>query len=235
MTYSDIPGNSVCTVVETQDGHTPTVGVARSGPSQVTIPRNDTATEDLTDTYETGDLVVDKLIDGDVAGHEGAITVLVSCTAPNGATTDLPNFDIAAGATGNQSNTYTGIAGGSTCTATESPDGTTSTVTLDTNGTIPQTVTVAEDGTGTADVSDTYSFVTADLTVNKTVAGSAAASRVLSPSWLLVWTRTVPKSPFPIFRFRPRRLPVLSLIHTPGSRSAPRVWRPDGEREQRQR
>jgi hypothetical protein len=62
------------------------------------------------------------------------------------------------------------------CTITETADGATATVTVTTEGS-PQEVTVGPDGTGTADLTDTYTFVPGSLTVTKAIAGAAAGQQ----------------------------------------------------------
>src|SRR6478736_2800272 len=79
-TYTDIPGGSVCTVVENPDGRTGTLAVLKQGSgSEVTVPPGGTATADLSDTYLTGELVVSKTISGDAAGSQGKVTIHTVC------------------------------------------------------------------------------------------------------------------------------------------------------------
>ena len=70
--YTDLPAGSKCSVLETADGSTGTVAVAKKGSGTVvTIPAGAEATVDLTDTYESGALVVNKTITGGAAGSQG--------------------------------------------------------------------------------------------------------------------------------------------------------------------
>jgi TQXA domain-containing protein len=177
-TYTGIPAGSVCTVTETQDGSSDTVAVATVGSGQeVTVPAGGTASATITDTYTNapGDLIVNKTIDGDAAGLQGQVTISVSCTpAPSNPT---PDFVIPAGAAaGTYSQTYTGLAADSTCTVTETQDGSSSTVTVVTTGS-PQTVTIPPGDDITADIGDTYSNAPGSLVVNKTIAGPSAGSQ----------------------------------------------------------
>ena len=85
----------------------------------VTIHPGETATAALTDTYETGSLVVNKTITGPAAGLQGQVVISVSCVEA-GVTTALPDFVIhAAMSPGTQSRTYPDILAGSPCTVTE--------------------------------------------------------------------------------------------------------------------
>ena len=65
---------------------------------------------------------------------------------------------------------------GATCTVTETSDGSSSTVNVTTTIT-GSPVTIAADGTGTVDVTDTYTFVPGSLTVTKTIAGPSAGEQ----------------------------------------------------------
>ena len=62
----------------------------------VTIPAGGTATIHLTDTYETGLLVINKTITGFAAGQQGQVVIHTVC---NG-TALVPDFIIRAGAAG---------------------------------------------------------------------------------------------------------------------------------------
>ena len=124
----------------------------------------------LTDTYETGSLIVTKTITGDAAGHQGQVTIHTVC---NG-TPLTPDLIIAAGsAAGTYLQKYPNLIAGATCTVTETADGGSSTVNVTTTITgSPATITA--DGTGTVNVADTYTFVPGSLTVSKTITGSSA-------------------------------------------------------------
>ena len=75
-TYHDIAAGSVCTVVEDPDGSNGRVAAVKSGSGVVvTIPAGGTATAHLTDTYETGVLVINKTITGPAAGLQGEVVI----------------------------------------------------------------------------------------------------------------------------------------------------------------
>ena len=171
--YDNLPGNAVCTVLETADGSAPAVGVIKGGSGeQVTIPPAGTATAGVTDTYLTGSFVVNKTITGRGAGQQGDVIITVTCP---GLTFDP--FVIPAGTpAGTESAEFTGILEGMVCTVTETADGDTATITVTTEGS-PQTVTIGSGGTGTANLTDTYEFVPGSLVVNKTIAGSSAGQQ----------------------------------------------------------
>jgi uncharacterized protein DUF5979/fibronectin-binding protein len=175
--YTGIAANSVCTVTETASGGNAVVAASLGGDNQVVIPPGATATAEMTDTYDVGALAVTKTIDGDAAGAQEAITIAVNCTTPAGVTTTELTYTIPAGTTGNAPAPplITGLIAGTTCTVTESPDGSSSTVTVAQSGT--RTVTISANGTGTLNPIDTYSFVDGSLTVTKVVAGPSGGTQ----------------------------------------------------------
>ena len=175
--YTDLPAGSRCSVVETADGSTGNVAVAKEGSgTEVTIPAGAEKTVDLTDTYESGALVVNKTITGSAAGSQGEVRIAVSCDEA-GAQTSQPDFVIPAGtAAGTVSMSYPNILAGSTCTLTETATGATETATAMTMG-IPQEVTISENGTATANVVNTYDYVPGALVVTKDIAGPAAGQQ----------------------------------------------------------
>ena len=164
-------------MVETADGSTGNVAVAKEGSgTEVTIPAGAEATVDLTDTYESGALVVNKTITGSAAGSQGEVRIAVSCDEA-GAQTSQPDFVIPAGTpAGTVSMSYPNILAGSTCALTETATGATETATAMTVGT-PQDVTISENGTATANVVNTYDYVPGALVVTKDIAGPAAGQQ----------------------------------------------------------
>ena len=176
QTYTGIPTPATCTAVEDPDGHTDTVAVTKedSG-SPITVPPGGTPTLTLTDTYTRvpGDLVVNKTITGGAAGSQGPITITVTCD--DGVT--RPDFVIPAGTNaGTVQQVYPGIPNGTTCTVTETADGSTPAVSVTTVGS-PQDVIIPVGGSATADITDTYEFAPGQLTVTKTIAGAAAGQQ----------------------------------------------------------
>ncbi len=174
-TYDNLPAGAKCTVIETVDGHTSTVNVRKGGSGiTVTIPSGGSVSADLTDTFATGSLIVNKTISGDGAGQQGAVTISVTCGG-----VAQPDFTIPAGApAGTVSQEYTGILAGTVCTVTETANGATGTVVVTTDGS-PQTVTISTGGTGTVTVTDANELVPGALVVNKTLSGSAAGQQGL--------------------------------------------------------
>ena len=173
-TWTGILPNSSCVVTETADGRTSTVGVATVGSGQtVTVGSAENAQATITDTYTflTGSLTVTKTIAGLAAGQQGQVTIKVSCDG-----TELsPELRVDQNApAGDHSETYTGIPAGSTCSATETADGSTSTVNVAISGDNGTSVTVPGGGTATRHITDTYTHATGSLEVSKLIAGPAA-------------------------------------------------------------
>ena len=71
---------------------------------------------------------------------------------------------------------YPNVLAGSTCTLTETADEATETATAVTVG-VPQEVTISENGTATANVTNTYEYVPGALIVSKDIAGPAAGQQ----------------------------------------------------------
>ena len=120
-----------------------------------------------------GILVINKTITGPAAGLQGQVVIHTVC---NGAAL-TPDFTILANtADGTYNHSYTGILVGSSCTVTETSDGSSSTVHVVTVGS-PQTVTISATGSATANLTDTYSQVPGSLVVTKDITGPAAGSQ----------------------------------------------------------
>ena len=101
----------------------------------VTIPAGAEATVDLTDTYESGALVVNKTITGPAAGSQGQVRIEVSC---NEADADFqPTSRSSPGPAGTVSMSYPNVLAGSTCALTETATGATETATAVTVGQPP--------------------------------------------------------------------------------------------------
>ena len=135
---------------------------------------NGSATATLTDTYEftPGQLTVTKRIEGPAAGQQDPVSIEVFC---GGQQLD-PVFEVPAGATGEQAQTYTGIPAGTECTVVETQDGRNATVDVTVQGR-SQEVSVSAGGTATAEVTDTYTSKPGSLLVRKTIGGEAAPLR----------------------------------------------------------
>ncbi|MBV9423865.1 MAG: thioester domain-containing protein [Solirubrobacterales bacterium] len=170
--YDRIRVPAKCTVTETADGHTSAVSVVVEGSGQtVSIPPGDVAEADISDTYALvpGQLEVTKTIAGPAAGSQGEVVIHTLC---NGAVL-TPDFVIPAGATGDQSHIYSGIATPASCVVTETADGATSAVSVVVTGS-PQTTTISPGGAGAAHITDTYGAMPGSLLVTKTIAGPLA-------------------------------------------------------------
>ena len=139
--------------------------LAKTGTLESTV----TATGEF---HTPGSLVVQKVITGPQAGHQGAVTIHSVC---NG-TPLTPDFTVTAGATGTHSETYTNIPAGSVCTVTETVDGGASTVGVTITGS-GQQVTIPSGSSVTATITNSYTYLPGSLTVNKVIAGPAAGSQ----------------------------------------------------------
>ena len=107
------------------------------------------------------------------AGSQGEVTIHTVCDG----TALTPDLVIPAGSAGDTySQRYPDVIAGATCTVTETSDGSSSTVNVTTTIT-GSPVTIAADGTGTVDVTDTYTFVPGSLTVTKTIDGPSAGEQ----------------------------------------------------------
>lgn len=173
QTYTNIPAGSACTVVETSDGHTPTVTVQKPRSGQVVVvPPGGSVAADLVDTYDSGSLVVSKTITGTAAGQQGQVTISVNCGG-----TALADFIVPAGTpAGTVSQTYPNLIAGTVCTITETADGSTATVIASTIGS-PQQVTIAANGSGTANIVDGFEPASGTLVLTKTITGGAAGQQ----------------------------------------------------------
>jgi hypothetical protein len=176
-TLPNIPANSVCTVTETADGHNSAVSVTVTGGGTVTIPSGSAKLMALTDEYtpNPGSFVVTKTIAGDAAGTQGDVVISVAC---NG-TPLSPDFTIPAGTPAGSvsSPPYTGIPAGSFCSATETVDGHTSTTAAEITGDNGTQIGIPAGGTGTAKITDTYTDISGQLVVNKTITGNGAGQQ----------------------------------------------------------
>jgi hypothetical protein len=165
--YDDIPAGSVCTITEPDNGSNTEVAPPTTVlPGPVTVPAARIAEATVTDTYDfnSGALVVNKSITGTPGGP---VVITVTCVDPEGTSTTLsPPVSIPPGP---NSQTYTGIAGNSRCTAVEDPDGSSSSISVEKGGD-PQ-ATVPPGGSASIDLTNTY---VTGLVVNKIIEGPAA-------------------------------------------------------------
>jgi hypothetical protein len=171
-----VASTSVCTVTENADGSSSTVDVVTVGsPQSVTVPPGPTGvTATITDTYTPADgsLLLRKIISGPSAGKQAAVTIDVTC----GTTTFAP-FVIPAGTkAGTYIHPIDGVSAGSTCTVTETNDGSTSTVVVTVIG-AKQSAPVPAGTVVPVEISDIYSDGPGSLIVTKTLAGPAAGQQ----------------------------------------------------------
>ncbi len=161
--FEGIPAGSTCTVTETNDGGSSTIKVTTVGGMQtVHVGAADTVPVSILDTYEDtpGSIHVDKTIAGPAAGQQGEVSILISCGQP----IDDFVFQVAAGSpAGLVSQTFGGIPAGSTCTVTETTNGSTSQVSVVVAGS-GQQVTMVANAVVRAGITDTYSGPSAPST-----------------------------------------------------------------------
>ena len=107
-TTTSRPGQSAPPYVSPDGSNAKVADIEGSDGTTVTIPPGGTATIYLTDTYETGELVVNKTITGAAAGLQGQVVIHTVC---NG-TALTPDFTILANTAGGTYNhTYSGHTG----------------------------------------------------------------------------------------------------------------------------
>ncbi len=177
-TYSPIAAGTICTVTETQDGHTATVQVTVTGDGQqATVPSDGTVTATIVDDYTkvpVGGLVVRKTITGPAGGQQGEIVIKVTCGG-----VAQPDFVIPAGTDATTlTKHYADIPVGTSCTVTEISDGATSTVQVQVDNP-DETVSVPAADAAAAEVSitDIYTEIPGNVRVSKKITGPAAGQQ----------------------------------------------------------
>jgi hypothetical protein len=179
-TYAAVPGDSRCSATELESGSTADVTVSTTGAGDtVTVPPGGSATLAVTDTVDPifGSLVVDKLIAGRAAGSQDAITIAVTCTM-GGESSFAGTFTIPAGTLTPLpfEHVFTEIPSGSSCDVAEPVNGSSDSV----SSTVAITgspAVVPPSGSALINVLDTYDYVPGQVTVSKTIAGSAAGEQ----------------------------------------------------------
>ncbi|MEV0648023.1 thioester domain-containing protein [Phytomonospora sp. NPDC050363] len=126
--------------------------------------------------YAAGNLAITKSITGSGAGLQGEVVIDVVCTTTGDVVTEYRLKLDAKTAAGDHPLEVTGIEAGSTCVITESSDGdnglVNATVTIE-----PAEVTIVENGTAEATVTDDYTRGVGAVAVTKTIAGRAAGDQ----------------------------------------------------------
>jgi hypothetical protein len=154
-TVGDLPAGTVCAVTEPADGATSAVlaSVVITG-NPATISAAGETTVLVTDTYEpaAGSLVLTKTITGFAAGHQGGLTLNISCT--NGLE---QGFVVPPGSTGDAVWTIPNLAAGTTCTVTEPANGSSTSVGVSMTGL--GAATVAAGVSAALHVTDSYDFI----------------------------------------------------------------------------
>ncbi len=131
-----------------------------------------TTVEATAEFLPPGKLVVKKTIAGPAAGSQASVVIHVACD--DGQT--RPDFIIPAGTpAGTKSETYEPIAVGTTCTVTETSNGTVVGTEVEVVGS-GQEVTIPSGKSKTVEITDTYHHV-GSLLVRKTIAGPGAGQQ----------------------------------------------------------
>ncbi|WP_186381344.1 thioester domain-containing protein [Cellulosimicrobium sp. TH-20] len=159
-TLAGLPTGWTCVVTESDDGDNGSVVVTDTvvEPESVVIGDATTVSVTVTNTYDiaTGGLLVRKAVDGPAAGTQGPITLALTCDDPDGAFDQVVELPGGLTGTDNVALELDGIPAGTTCTVTETVDGSTATTLLTQTVVTPESVTVAEDGTTELVVTNTY-------------------------------------------------------------------------------
>jgi hypothetical protein len=150
--YTGIPAGTVCTATESGTGGSATITVTTQGsPQSITIAPNGSGTVNITDTYDfvPGSLLVTKTLTGSAAGQQGLIGLLITCGGGHVFAYLLPP-----GTPGGAFPRVFGpIPAGSTCTVTETINGSSADVVVASTGSGQQATVVAAQ-TATIDVSN---------------------------------------------------------------------------------
>ncbi|SKC59542.1 DUF5979 domain-containing protein [Krasilnikoviella flava] len=172
VTFAGIPIGAECDITETDDGGATSSDVS---PSTVTVGGEDGSTDPVevtaTNTFDVGEIAVDKAVDGDGAAYaQGPYEVTLACTF-NGQEVEIPEPGATQTLNAGDTVTYEDLPIGAECTVTESDQNQATSVTIE-----PENVVVGgEDGTETSiavDVTNTYDL--GQFTVTKDVVGDGA-------------------------------------------------------------
>jgi hypothetical protein len=125
--------------------------------------------------FPAGALEVTKTIGGSGAGLQDEITIEVRCTDPNGELDQTYRRTLdPRSAAGRHLFRIGGILAGATCTITEAANGDNDFVRLRPVEITPETVTIAENETARASVTNTFDRASGALRVTKTITGNGA-------------------------------------------------------------
>ncbi|MCK0115574.1 DUF11 domain-containing protein [Isoptericola sp. S6320L] len=175
VVYEGLPVGAVCTVTETDDGSATDVTISsaveggEAGQAIVPAAGDTTVGITVTNTFDLGEVVVDKVTDGDGAEAWGAgpFEVELACTF-NGAEIEIPG-GATRSLTPGSSVTFADLPVGAECSVTETDDGGATETSI-----APESVTVgglADDPVG---VTVTNTFDLGSVQVDKELAGIGA-------------------------------------------------------------
>ncbi|MCC3297990.1 DUF5979 domain-containing protein [Arthrobacter caoxuetaonis] len=171
--YAELPVGAECTVTETQNGATDTIGVSTVEPDPVTIEAGSGVAVEVTNTYfyNPGTLEVTKQIAGAAAGQQGEVVLNVICTV-DGETVLDETVTVPAGATGEVTSTYGNLVPGSECAVTETATGVTTG--LEVSTTVPDPVTIAAAAGSELRVVNTYTATSKPAPAKKRLPSTGA-------------------------------------------------------------
>ncbi|GAA4716371.1 hypothetical protein GCM10023216_00210 [Isoptericola chiayiensis] len=173
--FDDLPVGAVCTVSESDDGSATDVTISSAvedgTPGQVVVPEaGDTSVGlTVTNTFDLGEVVVEKAVDGDggEAWGAGPFDVELACTF-NGSEIEIPGGAVQTVERGG-SVTYTDLPVGAECSVTEPDDGSATATSIS-----PDSVTVGHLDEDPVTFTVTNTFDLGSVEVDKELAGLGA-------------------------------------------------------------
>ncbi|WP_106269111.1 MULTISPECIES: DUF5979 domain-containing protein [Isoptericola] len=175
VVYEGLPVGAVCTVTETDDGSATDVTISsaveggEAGQAIVPAAGDTTVGITVTNTFDLGEVVVDKVTDGDGAEAWGAgpFEVELACTF-NGAEIEIPGGATRT-LTPGSSVTFADLPVGAECSVTETDDGGATETSI-----APESVTVGSLADDPVGVTVTNTFDLGSVQVDKELAGIGA-------------------------------------------------------------
>ncbi|WP_127572013.1 thioester domain-containing protein [Georgenia faecalis] len=180
QTVSGLPAEGECTVTERDDGDNGRVAVTATSvePASVVVGADSGAAVTVTNDYAVavGALQVSKSITGPRAGHQGPITLQVTCEALDGPSETVVELPAGLDAGVHAAVEITDVPAGTECTVTETGTGETPGAVLLSSAVDPDPVTVVEEET--AHVLVTNEYGTASATPDSPSAPSDGGGRL---------------------------------------------------------
>ncbi|WP_248146373.1 DUF5979 domain-containing protein [Microbacterium aoyamense] len=171
-TYDSLPDGAACVLSEIDDGGATSTTITPADGS-VTVGANDEAELIVDNFFDSGDLVLHKVLEGDGAEFfgTGPFVMHVTCTleTSGGGTRTVYDEDVVLGGDEPLDATITGIPTGSVCAVEETDDGV-----ADESVVEPSQVTIGAAQDAPVEVTATNTFLIGSLTVDKVVTGEGA-------------------------------------------------------------